>query len=352
MIIKNLKKDRINIDKRGKISTGIKAVNDRGIEYPKAVDYFVIDDFPELKQVYGDKPKKLVVVFPTNEIEDFFQASYVLYGSNQQMIRKCDGEECVHRIKERILLIGEYDELGNIHETEPYEKDFEAGEITECICKLMPKTISKDGKEVRNPKACNIAMYLKAFIVDYKISRIISPLCYLFYSGSENTASKIYSELNKVKMMMGRIAGLPFGLSVDMIPGKTNAKIKYPVWNLQVLGSMAQLEESAKSFVDYRKILTETSQRKLNQHNEPNNNNNPNENLDENPNENLDDDFDPEKEQNPDYWIDIINKITSLNELNKFEKEHYRDLTIFSGKDYEKIKDAFKSKFNSLSNSK
>lgn len=257
-MIESLKANRINVDKRGKITTGIKKKSETtGKEYPSTTDYFVIDEFPELKAIYGDKPKKLVVVFPTNTFLDFFDVNMVLYGSNNAMIRKCNEVECIHRIDEELQLVGEYDEDGNVKETEAHSKKYIAGEISECSCKLMSPTIEKNGKQVKNPKLCNTAMYLKAFIIDYKTKRIVSPLCYLFYSGSGNTAANIYSELTKIKTIVnGRIAGLPFGLSVDMVAGRTNAKVKYPIWNLQVLGTMAQLEQAAESFLfDYKEIL-------------------------------------------------------------------------------------------------
>ncbi len=347
MIIKNLKKDRISVNKKGKITSGIKVTNERGIEYPKAVDYFVIDDFPELIEIYGQKPKKMVLVFPTNEIEDFFQASYVLYGSNQQMIRKCDGEECIHRIKETITLVGEYDELGNIHETaEPYEKQFEAGEIGECICKLMPKTILKDGKEIRNPKVCSVAMYLKAFIVDYKAHRIVSPLCYLFYSGSENTASNIYSELNKVKMMMGRLAGIPFGISVEMIPGKTNAKVKYPIWSLQVLGSMAQLEESTRGFIDYKSILIGNKTEPAKQLTTNNIDPQKEDIIKEEDGEDIPAD---REELDPNYWVKRIQKLKTVEEVVQFEKAYSIELSVFNGEDLQKIHEAFAKQVNIIS---
>ena len=58
-MIKDLK-SKIPV-KDGNITSGIKAKNDKGKEYPKSVDYFVIDDFPELVKSYGSKPNKLVL---------------------------------------------------------------------------------------------------------------------------------------------------------------------------------------------------------------------------------------------------------------------------------------------------
>ena len=256
-MIKTLK-TRFSVDKRGKITTGIKKLTANGKEYPSTTDYFVVDDFPEIKEIYGEKPKKLVIIFPDDEILNFFDVNYVLYGSNNQIIRKCDGEECYHRINEELDLVCRYDNDEIIEAEEIYKEKYVAGEITKCVCKLMAEEIIRDGKTIRNPSLCNVAMYMKAFILNYKNGRIISPNCYLFYSGSENTAGNIYSELIKIKNFFGgRIKGLPFGLSVEMVTGKI-AKNKFPIWNLQILGSISQLQSllTASFMFDYKDILS------------------------------------------------------------------------------------------------
>ena len=255
-MIKSLKSNRINIDKRGKITTGIKKTSSSGQEYPSTTDYFVIDQFPELKIIYGEKPKKLVVVFPTDVIEDFFSADYVLYGSNNAMIRKCDGVECIHRIDEELSLVGKFDDNGEIIEVQEYKKRYVAGELSECACKLMPQMIKQGSRETKNKKLCSCAFYMKAYIMDFRTKKIISPLCYLFYSGSENSAANIYSELKKIHGLVGGgLIRIPFGLSVDMVAGRTNAKIKYPIWNLQALSTMEQLEKAAEKFLDYKEMM-------------------------------------------------------------------------------------------------
>lgn len=348
-MIKYLKSNRINVDRRGKITTGMKVTNDKGVEYPKATDFFVIDDFPELKAIYGDKPKKLVIVFPTDDVTDFFTADLVLYGSNNQMIRKCDGEECLHRIDESLNLINRYNNAGDVEELEkPIVKNYVAGEISECCCKLMPQEIEKDGKLKKNPKLCNVAMYMKAFIVNYKTGKIVSPLCYHFYSGSENTASNIYSELKKTSLLRsGAIKGIPFGLSVDMVSGRTDAKKKYPIWNLQVLGTMAQLEQSAESFLfDYRAMLQGGTANRIQLYT-----------GDEKEDKKINIDAEKEIEeikrrQEPQYWIDEIEKIKTYSEYESFKDEYYLELTMFGGSDAERITDAMLNKKNKLLNKK
>ena len=55
--------DRRRLPRLGKIRTGIKAVNSRGVEYPKAVDYLVCP--PEVQEVFGERPTEIEVMLPT-----------------------------------------------------------------------------------------------------------------------------------------------------------------------------------------------------------------------------------------------------------------------------------------------
>jgi len=156
----------------------------------------------------------------------------VLYGAYQTLIRKCDGaEECLHRIDE---------EVGG--------KKYVAGEISECVCANLPE----DDK-----KRCKFAAYIKAYVADTKTGKIENPLCYLFYTGSRNSAENLYSELKKIRNLLGgNLVGIPFGLSVDMVSGKTDAKQKFPIWNLQALGTTSQLRQAMESYLfDYKEIL-------------------------------------------------------------------------------------------------
>lgn len=220
---------RVATDSRGKITSGKKS--DRG--YPQSLNHFNITEFPELIKGYGEKPNKLVVFFPSDTITDFFDCNYVLYGKDTK-IRSCDSEECIHRIKE---------DINGSH--------YEAGECSECVCKDMPDRIEKDGKEVPNPKKCKYTMYLKAFIADPQLRKVNNPLCYLFYTGSQNSGDNIYSEIEKIQALnMGVLRGVPFILEVEMVGGKEDAKMKFPIWKIHAVGMIDEIRERTEYMLD------------------------------------------------------------------------------------------------------
>jgi len=76
----------------GKIHLGVKALNANGVEYPKAVDYFVCP--PELQALegIGPKPQELRVMFLQNEIDRVASLYYRAYGSGTGLVCKGDGE--------------------------------------------------------------------------------------------------------------------------------------------------------------------------------------------------------------------------------------------------------------------
>ena len=76
--------------RRGKIRLGIKCKNPNGKEYPKETDYFVCPE--EVSEVFGEKPKRLEIMFPVNQIEKVFPQSYKWYGGSVGVKCKGDGE--------------------------------------------------------------------------------------------------------------------------------------------------------------------------------------------------------------------------------------------------------------------
>jgi hypothetical protein len=92
--------DKRQLPRIGKIRLGVKVQNQKKTEYPKAVDYFVVNEDPStpgwavkaFKEVYGDKPRELDVMLPTNERDAFFPQFYRRYGSGSGLLCKGDGE--------------------------------------------------------------------------------------------------------------------------------------------------------------------------------------------------------------------------------------------------------------------
>jgi hypothetical protein len=202
-------KPRIASDKRGKIKTGQRS--EKG--FPQSLNYFNIDNFPELIAAYGNKPDKLILFFPSNDIENFYRTEYNSYGSNQAKKRTCDGQNCTHHIDETVNGI-----------------TYKAGQDSPCCCKE-----NDNEKEL-----CVCYMSIKAFIANME-GIVISPLCYYFESHSANTADNLYSEILKTwQMFGGKLVGIPFLLSVQMVAGK-EANKKFPIWNIQAIGTIQQL---------------------------------------------------------------------------------------------------------------
>lgn len=78
--------DKRRLPRMGKIRLGV-MVDKGGKTHPKEVDYFVC---PEIVQkTYGPEPKELVIVFPMEDEEKFFQQFYMKYGNG---VLQCKGD--------------------------------------------------------------------------------------------------------------------------------------------------------------------------------------------------------------------------------------------------------------------
>ena len=201
--------EKIPVDNRGKITTGYK--NQKGM--PSKADHFVIVDpvtkespFPELVAAYGEKPTEFIITFPSDDMNAVFDDNYNCWGKNKTKIRTCNGLQCTHIIPEQ------FD-----------NNKYQAGEVSQCVCKLHNLSESDDPK-IR-AKSCRVDMYLKAYIFNPKSKQIIYPLPYLFASHSIHSANNIASMLSQVRNLRGMI----FRLSLQQ--GKKGEQVYY-IWNL------------------------------------------------------------------------------------------------------------------------
>lgn len=83
--------DRRRMPLLGKIRLGIKKVSQKtGNEYPAEVDYFVCPE--SVRQIFGEQPKVLKVMFPLDDIDAIFPVAYIFYGQSRGVKCKGDGE--------------------------------------------------------------------------------------------------------------------------------------------------------------------------------------------------------------------------------------------------------------------
>lgn len=78
----------VSLPRLGKIRLGIKKKNSKGKEYPVETDYFVVP--PEVARVYGEQPKELPIMFPSDKMEAIFPQAYNAFGKNHLL--KCEGD--------------------------------------------------------------------------------------------------------------------------------------------------------------------------------------------------------------------------------------------------------------------
>lgn len=69
----DIQSDELGFPEAGRIRLGVKVTNDRGTEYPRDVDHFVLRDAPSLVPYYGQAPQELLVYLPYPELERNFR---------------------------------------------------------------------------------------------------------------------------------------------------------------------------------------------------------------------------------------------------------------------------------------
>ncbi len=78
------------VPRLGKIQLGIK-VEKPGKIYPQATEYFVVPD--DIKEIVGDKPKELHIMFPSNDPEKVAPQWLRCYGQTHGLVCWGDGEQ-------------------------------------------------------------------------------------------------------------------------------------------------------------------------------------------------------------------------------------------------------------------
>jgi len=151
--------EKLRLPRKGKIRLGEKKLSKKGREYPSTLDYFAVPE--EVTEVYGEKPRKLDIMFPMENRDDFFPQWYKRYGRSKGLICKGDGKTATELPQGTgIMKDGKLvDEKG-----QPVDlNDFQMKEI-DCEGKECPYYQERECKQVGNlqiilPKVKGLGIY-------------------------------------------------------------------------------------------------------------------------------------------------------------------------------------------------
>ena len=194
------------VDRRRPITSGRPTgkIRANGIPEGESLEYFNVDEYPEIKAHYGNQPDKLVIYFPSNILEHFFTYRRVTWGSNHKTKRVCDGKKFFVRFKQQ-------DEKGN---DGPYGNGriYEPGNDYEC---QWPKC------------ECRHDVQFYAFIANPVTGGIITNNQIRFKTTSKNNGDHIWTQL---KLRQKILLGLPWVIWVEV---GYNGEKKCTFWKLE-----------------------------------------------------------------------------------------------------------------------
>ncbi|MEW6680004.1 MAG: hypothetical protein AB1297_03130 [bacterium] len=173
--IKGWKETRY-LPRLGKIRLGIRGISKRtGKEHPIEIDYFYCP--PEVKAIYGEQPKMLDVMFPSDDPTVIIPFCYKMYGANNRLKCKGNGEEALYW-------------------------DVETGELKEkkCPCEHLGKECDKRG-------------HLMVILPTVSLGGV-----YQIDTGSGTNINRILDAIAYWQTMIGRCKGIP--LTLERVPEK------------------------------------------------------------------------------------------------------------------------------------
>jgi len=246
--------EKLRLPRKGKIRLGEKKLSKKGKEYPSALDYFAVPE--EVAEVYGPMPRKLDIMFPMENRDDFFPQWYKRYGSSKGLICKGDGKTATE-IPQGTGLI----KNGKVVDEKGDPVDLNNLQMKEIDCegKECPYYQSRECKQVGNlqiilPKVKGLGIYqidTSSYNSILNINSGIELIRGMLERVARNLNKLLSSEETKI---VGRISWIPLILEVKMQeahPVVNNKRIKtiIPVMSvdleMSVESMMAMLKGSA-----------------------------------------------------------------------------------------------------------
>lgn len=209
----------VRLPRLGKIRLGIREETGDGVEFPTPTDYFVSPD--EVRQVFGEKPKELRIMFPTEDESQWASQFLRCYSATRGLICRGDGERALARIDKNTGKIA----LGEAVETE----------LKEIICRPDNCSYYERGQ-------CRRVMNLQFLLPDCGGFGV-----YQLDTSSFHSIVNINSTITLIRGVCGRLAMIPLclGLVEQEVQPEGKPKIVW-VLNLSVPYTLAEIQRYAR----------------------------------------------------------------------------------------------------------
>lgn len=185
--------ERRRLPRIGKIHLGVKVKPEGKAEYPKAVDYFVFDpnhpQYDELVKTYGEQPKELHVVFPSNDTEAFASQFYRLYSRSRGLVCKGDGETATRMFDTKTGALANRD----------------SKEVVNKECQCTGRECPEYGK-----RGCGEVMNLQFLLPEVSGFGV-----WQIDTGSINSILNVNNALDLVRQIYGRVSMVPLVLALE-----------------------------------------------------------------------------------------------------------------------------------------
>jgi hypothetical protein len=176
----------VRLPRLGKIRLGVKKSTDSGVSYPTPTDYFVCPG--EVKKVFGEKPKELRIMFPTEDSEQWASQYLRCYSSTRGLICRGDGKTAVARV--------------DVKTGEIAARDAVATELREIVC-------SPDSCAYQQRGQCRRVMNLQFLIPDCPGFGV-----YQLDTTSYHSMLNVNSGLALIKSICQRVSMIPLSLKL------------------------------------------------------------------------------------------------------------------------------------------
>jgi len=209
----------VRLPRLEKIRLGIKEEGADGNSYPTPTDYFVCPD--EVKKVFGEKPRELRIMFPTEDSEQWASQYLRCYSESGNLICRGDGETALARVE---------------------TINREAGSKGETISKLLEMPCNPDRCPCYQQGYCRRVMNLQFLLPDCPGFGV-----YQLDTSSYHSMKNINSTLAFIRGICQRVSMIPLSLQLieQIVQPEGYDKVAY-VLSLTCPYSLAEVQKYAQ----------------------------------------------------------------------------------------------------------